>query len=59
IMKPFGQVEDAFTKQFDGTGLGLPLVASLAGLHQGGLSINSNPGEGTSVTIWLPLKMAS
>ena len=55
IMQPFGQVEDAFTRQFDGTGLGLPLVASLVDLHGGGLNIKSEPGEGTTATIWLPV----
>ena len=54
IMQPFGQVEDTFTRQFDGSGLGLPLVASLAELHQGGLKIKSEPGKGTTITIWLP-----
>jgi PAS domain S-box-containing protein len=56
VMKPFGQIEGAFTRQFDGSGLGLPLVASLAQLHQGDLTIKSKPGEGTSATIWLPMQ---
>ena len=33
ILKPFEQVETAFARNFDGIGLGLPLVNSMARLH--------------------------
>ncbi|MGH8337525.1 MAG: ATP-binding protein, partial [Gammaproteobacteria bacterium] len=38
-----------------GTGLGLSMVQGLAVQSGGGLHITSAPGEGTTVTIWLPV----
>jgi signal transduction histidine kinase len=37
-----------------GTGLGLPLARQFVEDHDGRLSIESRPGEGTTVRIWLP-----
>jgi PAS domain S-box-containing protein len=52
--QPFEQVttDAALAKQ--GTGLGLALVRSLAELHGGRMTIESEPGAGTSVTVTLP-----
>ncbi len=52
--KPFAQVQNDYTRQFEGTGLGLSLVKGLVELHRGTMSIESAPGMGTSVTIGLP-----
>jgi PAS domain S-box-containing protein len=38
-----------------GTGLGLSMVHGLAAQLGGGLTIASAPGEGTEVTLWLPM----
>jgi PAS domain S-box-containing protein len=38
-----------------GTGLGLSMVHGLAAQLGGGLSIDSEPGRGTTVALWLPL----
>ncbi|MCH8183279.1 MAG: PAS domain S-box protein [Proteobacteria bacterium] len=53
-MAVFGQVEGALSRRHDGTGLGLPLVKSLAELHGGRLRIDSTPGQGTAVHVWFP-----
>lgn len=53
-MSVFGQVEGSHTRRHDGTGLGLPLVKSLAELHDGTLRIESTPGQGTAVRVWFP-----
>ena len=37
-----------------GTGLGMAIVKEIAELHGGALDIQSRPGAGTSVTLWLP-----
>lgn len=56
VLLPFGQVESAFSRSHEGTGLGLPLTKSLVELHQGRLVLNSAPGLGTRVTVFLPLE---
>ncbi|MEP9371001.1 PAS domain-containing sensor histidine kinase [Mesorhizobium sp. KR1-2] len=53
--KPFTQVQNDYTRQFEGTGLGLSLVKGLVGLHEGTMSIESVVGGGTTVTISLPV----
>ncbi len=50
----FEQVDNALSRRFDGTGLGLPIAATLARLHQGDLKLDSAPGKGTTVTVYLP-----
>ncbi len=52
---PFTQVQNDYTRQFEGTGLGLSLVKGLVALHDGTMSMESAPGEGTMVTISLPI----
>ena len=37
-----------------GLGLGLSIARRLVELHQGTLRLESTPGEGTTVWIWLP-----
>jgi len=53
-LSSFGQVEGVLTRSAEGTGLGLPLVASLAELHDGSLELESQPGQGTRATINFP-----
>jgi cell cycle sensor histidine kinase DivJ len=53
--KPFMQIQNGYTRAFEGTGLGLSLVKGLVALHDGTMSIESAPGEGTKVTISLPV----
>lgn len=60
IGKPFEQVKSATDfvandRTNAGTGLGLALVRSLTELHGGSFDIASEPGEGTTVCIALPL----
>ncbi|MFT3997013.1 MAG: HAMP domain-containing sensor histidine kinase [Asticcacaulis sp.] len=42
-----------------GTGLGLSLVQALAELHRGRMTIESEPGKGTSVSLRLPIALNS
>jgi signal transduction histidine kinase len=53
-MAPFGQVDGRLARRYDGTGLGLPLVKSIAELHGGEMIIDSASGQGTTVTVLLP-----
>ena len=50
----YGQVESDLAKKHKGTGLGLPLVKSLAELHGGSMRVESERGKGTTVTVFLP-----
>ncbi|MCA2373694.1 two-component sensor histidine kinase [Agrobacterium genomosp. 3 str. CIP 111-78] len=52
--QPFMQVQNEYTRRYEGTGLGLSLVKGLVALHGGTFVIASQPGEGTVVTIMLP-----
>ena len=45
-LEPFGQIESAMSRSYDGTGLGLPLVKGLAALHGGRVDIKSAKGAG-------------
>ena len=53
-MAPFSQVDNALSRRFEGTGLGLPLSKALVDLHGGSLDLESAPGQGTIVRIWMP-----
>jgi cell cycle sensor histidine kinase DivJ len=53
--RPFTQVRNDYTREYEGAGLGLSLVKGLVELHQGSMMIESAPGEGTVVTISLPV----
>ena len=50
----FGQVDAGLARRHEGTGLGLPLARKLAELHGGSLTIESEKGRGTTVTVALP-----
>jgi len=54
VLLPFGQVESAFARSHEGTGLGLPLASSFMAAHDGTLEIRSVLGEGTTVTLRFP-----
>ena len=58
IGEPFMQVRNEATRHVEGTGLGLALVRGLVGLQGGGVMIDSAPGEGTRVTVSLPVGAA-
>jgi signal transduction histidine kinase len=54
VLEPFGQVASAQTRAHPGTGLGLPLVRRLIELHGGQMSLDSAPGQGTTVALTFP-----
>ena len=54
ILRPFAQVESAFARSHEGTGLGLPLTKSFIEAHGGSMEVTSTVGEGTTVTLRFP-----
>ena len=56
LAKPFEQVEGQHSKTTQGTGLGLALTKSLIELHGGALTLESEPGRGTTVSFDLPIR---
>jgi signal transduction histidine kinase len=52
--EPFGQVDNRLSRKYDGTGLGLPLAAAMINQHGGRLTLTSEVGSGTTVTIVIP-----
>jgi len=53
--EPFFQAQDGLARRYEGTGLGLSIVKGLVELHQGELHASSSPGEGTVMTVLLPI----
>lgn len=50
-LSSFGQVDNTFSRKYEGTGLGLPLTKKLVEIMDGTFDIKSEPGKGTTVTI--------
>ncbi len=50
----FFQAGQSHDRRYEGTGLGLSIVRGLVGLHNGEMSLESCPGDGTCVTVLLP-----
>ena len=55
IGDPFFQAGKTYQRKHEGTGLGLSIVKGLVGLHHGEIIVQSEVGEGTTVTVALPL----
>jgi signal transduction histidine kinase len=51
---PFVQLDEELSRQFDGSGLGLPLARLLTELHGGSIELISAPGAGTTARLTLP-----
>lgn len=58
LTERFYRVDDARSRSVGGTGLGLAIVKHITERHQGLLSIDSQIGEGTMVTLSFPLSPA-
>jgi len=54
IMQPFVQVDSGMDRKYQGTGLGLSLVKSMAELHDAKVDIESTPGVGTTIFVRFP-----
>ena len=55
VWEELGRGREALTASVDGSGLGLPLVRAIVRRHGGQAVLESWPGEGSTVTLRLPL----
>jgi len=59
VFDRFFRVDSSRSQSSGGTGLGLSIVQSIAQLHGGDVEISSQLGQGTRVTLHIPVSGAS
>ena len=59
IFDRFYQVDTSHTRAYEGTGIGLALVSELIGLVGGTISVESEPGVGSTFVVTLPVQPTS
>lgn len=58
VLQPFQQETDTYIRPSGGTGLGLAIVDNLVRMHGGRVSLESEKGVGTTVTVSFPVAAA-
>ena len=55
LFEPFSREDNSMTDATQGTGLGLSIARNAVVMHRGAIKVFSQPGEGTTFTIRIPL----
>ena len=58
IFEEFTREKTTTESQVGGTGLGMPIVRKLVELMEGSITVESEPGKGTAVTVRIPHRLA-
>ncbi|MDN5565788.1 MAG: HAMP domain-containing histidine kinase, partial [Psychrobacter sp.] len=56
IFMPFFQVDSSKTRQYEGAGIGLPIVKQMLQLLAASIEVDSRVGEGSQFTLIIPLR---
>jgi signal transduction histidine kinase len=56
LFHPFKQIDSFYSRQHEGTGLGLALVSKFVEMHNGNIDVDSKPGKGSCFTVNIPVK---
>jgi signal transduction histidine kinase/ligand-binding sensor domain-containing protein len=56
VFEEFRQADGGSGRKYEGTGLGLALVKRFLELHSGTISLESEPGRGSTFSIFLPVR---
>lgn len=56
IFNPFFQVDSSQTREYEGTGIGLPVAKQMVQLIGAAIKVDSTPGAGSEFTVIIPLR---